>query len=131
VVLPDDRNCMAVVQYAIESLSVRHVIVCGHYGCGGIQAALEGSPLSTVTAWLKPVRRLAERHRLELASIQTLSERRARLCELNVVHQVDQLANSLVVRNAVAAGRRIILHGWIYDLRDGLLRDLSVSVALG
>lgn len=130
VVSAGDRNCMAVVEYAIEALGVPHLVVCGHYGCGGVQAALEGTDLPLVSSWLASVRDVAGRHRDELDSIEDPAARRARLCELNVAAQVKHLAASSVVSAAVTNGRTVMIHGWIYDLQDGLLRDLGVTTLL-
>ncbi len=126
IVRPDDDNCMAVVQYAIDVLRVDHVIVCGHYGCGGVKAALDGGSSGSVDRWLKPLRDVAEVHAAELAAIEDPERRWARLCELNVHAQVRALAGSVPVAEARARGDAVRLHGWIYDLHDGLLRDLEV-----
>jgi carbonic anhydrase len=127
LVTPGDSNCLAAVQYAIETLSVRHVIVCGHYGCGGVIAAMETSTELTgpVERWLAPLRQLANSHVAELSAIEDLSERRARLCEINVCEQVKRLLSTDVLIKARLRGIDVQVHGWIYDLRDGLLRDLS------
>jgi len=121
-----DVNCQAVVQYAIQVLGVRHIIVCGHYGCGGVRAALEGGTEGDVDRWLAPLRDLADRHDDELVPLDPVG-RWWRLCELNVREQVEVLCGNPVVRGAWRKGRSLTLHGWIYDLRDGLLRDLEVS----
>jgi carbonic anhydrase len=123
---------MAVVQYAIDVLRVRHVIITGHYGCGGVRAVLEGTPGEThVERWLAPLRFLANAHGGELGAIADFTQRWRRLCELNVEHQVRRLIESDVV---VQAGRRGIvldIHGWIYDLHDGLLHDRGVTTQVG
>ncbi len=121
LVEPDDPNVMAVIQFAIETLNVRHIIVCGHYGCGGVKAALEGAGDGFVRQWLSPLRRFVEMQ-APLPDWQTL-------CELNVKLQVDVLRNTDIVRQAWSSGRELYLHGWIYSLSDGLLRDLDVGVA--
>lgn len=126
IVSVDDPNCMAVLQYAVEALRVKHVIVTGHYGCGGVRAALEGSGSGFVAQWLAPLVALRDRHRAELDAISSIDDRWHRFCELNVIEQVEQLKRSSILRDASG----VVLHGWIYDLRDGLLRDLDVSVAL-
>jgi carbonic anhydrase len=127
LVVPGDANGLSVVEYAIEALKVRHVIVCGHYGCGGVQAALEGVPagMNYVERWLAPLRGIAVSHESELTAIDDRAARWARLCEINVVEQVRRLAASDIVSQARARGIAVDLHGWIYDLRDGLLRDLA------
>jgi carbonic anhydrase len=121
IVVADDANVMAVIQFAVEALSVRHIIVCGHYGCGGVKAALEGAGDGFVREWLSPLRRFVETQD-PVPDWQTL-------CELNVKLQIDVLRNTDPVRGAWTAGRELYLHGWIYSLGDGLLRDLDVSVA--
>jgi len=117
---PRDPNVMAVIQFAIETLGVRHIIVCGHYGCGGLKAAMDGAGHGFVAEWLAPLRRFVEEHPTQ--DWETL-------CEMNVKLQVDVLRRTDVVREAWASGRELYLHGWIYSLKDGLLRDLDVSVA--
>ena len=121
-----DSNCMAVVQYAVEVLRVKHIIVTGHYGCGGVRAALDGNASGFVADWLAPLVSLRKRHQAELDAIDDIESRWHRFCELNVIEQVTKLQQSEVV----TAASGLVLHGWIYDLRDGLLRDLEVSVAI-
>jgi carbonic anhydrase len=128
IVLHDDPNCMAVVQYAVEVLGVRHVIVCGHYGCGGVRAALEGVGTGAVSDWLGPLRGIRDDHRDERNAIDDFAARWRRFCEINVREQVRTLTGTDVVRGAWAGGTDLAIHGWIYDLRDGLLRDLAVTV---
>jgi carbonic anhydrase len=130
LVAPEDTNCMAVVQYAVERLGVRHIIICGHYGCGGVRAVLDADPSVApehVQKWLSPLQRLAEARSAELAEIPDPDERWRRLCELNVLEQVRRLLASDVLLDAASQGVGVIVHGWIYDLRCGLLRDLGVS----
>ena len=132
IVAPGDTNCMAVVQYAVETLGVRHIIVCGHYGCGGVRAVLESGASEVpahVQRWLSPLQRLAASRSADLAEIPDPADRWRRLCEWNVVEQVQRLLASDVLVNAGLRGAEVIVHGWIYDLRDGLLRDLAVSRA--
>ena len=123
-----DLNAMAVIEYAVSSLGVSHIIVCGHYGCGGVRAALEGHQAGAVALWLQPLRNLADEHRSELDGLPAGRPRWDRLCELNVAAQVHAVAQSEVVESAWERGVRLTVHGWIYDLADGLLRDLGVSV---
>jgi len=127
MVTPGDSNCLAVVQYAVETLKVRHVIVCGHYGCGGVLAALEsGADLSGhIERWLAPLRQLANAHAGELSAIADRTARWRRLCEINVVEQMHRLLSSDVLRDSKARGVEVEVHGWIYDLRDGLLREVE------
>jgi carbonic anhydrase len=130
IVAPGDTNCMAAVQYAVERLDVRHIIVCGHYGCGGVRAVLEGGASevpSHIQRWLSPLKHLAAARSVDLAEISDPAKRWRRLCELNVVEQVQRLLASDVLINAGLRGVEVIVHGWIYDLRDGLLCDLRVS----
>jgi carbonic anhydrase len=132
IVAPGDTNCMAVVQYAVERLDVRHIIICGHYGCGGVRAVLEGGASEIpahVQRWLSPLQHLAASRRVELEGIADPAKRGRRLCELNVAEQVQRLLASDVLINAGLRGVEVIVHGWIYDLRDGLLRDLGVNRA--
>jgi len=125
IITPGDANALAVVQYAIEALHVRHIIVCGHYGCGGVLAALEGGTSGAVERWLAPLRHLAYEHSAELEAIGDRNERWRRLCEINVREQVRRLQSTDVLSAAQSRGIEIHVHSWIYDLRDGLLRDLA------
>ena len=125
LVVPGDANCLAVVQYAIETLHVRHIIVTGHYGCGGVAAALDGTRLGGPAEWwLAPLREIANAYADELSALPDRAARWARLCEINVIEQVKRLGGTDVLASAKSRGIEIQLHGWIYDLRDGLLRDL-------
>ena len=128
VVPVTDLNAMAVIEYAVSSLGVRHIIVCGHYRCGGVRAALEGHQAGAVALWLQPLRNLADEHRAELDALPSDEARWDRLCELNVAAQVEAVAASEVVQSAWERGAELAVHGWIYDLADGLLRDLEVTV---
>jgi carbonic anhydrase len=126
IVVGGDPNCMAVVQYAVEVLGVRHIMVCGHYGCGGVRAALENKfdGLSHVERWLTPLRQLASARSAELAACATDQDRWNLLCELNVVEQVRRLSESDVLTQARMRGVDIFIYGLTYGLRDGLLRQL-------
>jgi carbonic anhydrase len=128
VVPVTDLNAMAVIEYAVSSLGVRHIIVCGHYRCGGVRAALEGHQAGAVALWLQPLRNLAAAHREELDVLASSDARWDRLCELNVAAQVQAVATSEIVQAAWERGAELAVHGWIYDLEDGLLRDLEVTV---
>ncbi len=128
VVPVTDLNAMAVIEYAVSSLGVRHIIVCGHYRCGGVRAALEGHQAGAVALWLQPLRNLADEHREVLDALETAEARWDRLCELNVAAQVRAVAASEIVESAWERGAELAVHGWIYDLEDGLLRDLEVTV---
>ena len=127
IIRPDDDNCMAVLQFAIEELRVKHVIVTGHYGCGGVRAAFEGGTHGFVRRWLTPIRAIAQEHRQELDRIVERRARLDRLTELNVMAQVEVLANTRIVREAWSFGYSLALHGWVYDLRNGLIQDLGVT----
>ncbi|HWH14852.1 MAG TPA: carbonate dehydratase [Miltoncostaeaceae bacterium] len=128
VVVHTDLNCLSVLQYAVHVLNVSDVIVCGHYGCGGVGAALEGGQHGLIDNWLRHVQEVRRTHEALLAEVP--AERRLdALCELNVIHQVVNVARTTVVEDAWREGRPLQVHGWIYGLSDGLLRDLGVSVA--
>jgi len=128
VVNDSDLNCMAVMQFAIESLHVKHIIVCGHYGCGGVLAALRGETRGLIGNWLAPLRYIRNHYHAELDALATEEEQHRRLCELNVVEQVRNVASTELVHGAWRRGEELAVHGWIYDIRDGLLRDLGVLV---
>jgi len=122
-----DVNCLAVLQYALEVLQIRHVIVTGHYGCGGVGAAL-GPPLEgPLESWLEPLRELAAAHRRELEAEDDDGRRVDRLCELNVAAQVERVCTTAFARAAWERGQPLAVHGWIYRLNDGLLHDLEVT----
>jgi carbonic anhydrase len=123
-----DPNCLAVLQYAVDVLMVKHVIVCGHYRCGGVLAAL-GPPVDQpLESWISPLRVIASSHADELEQLSNLDERWHRLCQLNVTSQVASLVATPTVQAAWARGQEVTIHGWIYDLSDGLLEDLGVTV---
>lgn len=124
LVIADDLNVQSVLQYAVLVLQVPHVIVCGHHGCGGVRAAMSRETSGPLDTWLDNIRAVGERHADELAAITDEGERWDRLVELNVRAQIEQLANSEVIRTAWARGPRPRLHGWVYGLEDGVLREL-------
>jgi carbonic anhydrase len=126
VVVHTDLNCLSVLQYAVDVLRVRHVIVCGHYGCGGVAAALHGSRHGLIDNWLRHVADVGEKHAAELDALPA-DARHDRLCELNVVEQVANVCQTTIVADAWARGQALSVHGVVYGLRDGLLRDLRVS----
>ncbi|NJD08895.1 MAG: carbonate dehydratase [Gemmatimonadetes bacterium] len=128
VVLHTDLNCLSVVQFAVDELRVRHIIVCGHYGCGGVLAALRGDRLGLVDNWLRPIQDVRRKYQAELDALPDESARHQRLCELNVLEQVRNLGHTTVVRDAWARCQSLTLHGWIYDIADGLLRKLGICV---
>jgi len=129
VVVHTDMNCLSVLQYAVDALQVKHVIVCGHYGCSGVQAAMEDQPHGLVDNWLRHIRDVHQRCRRELDAIADLDARVHRLCELNVIAQVVNVGNTTIVQDAWRRGQPLCIHGWIYELADGLLRDLCVCTA--
>ncbi|HWQ39707.1 MAG TPA: carbonate dehydratase [Burkholderiales bacterium] len=129
VVVHSDLNCLSVLQYAVDVLKVKHVIVCGHYGCGGVIAAHDRLKLGLIDNWLRHVQDIAQKHHGQLALLSDREQRLQRLCELNVVEQVFNVARSTVLQDAWARGQAVSVHGWIYGLRDGLLRDLQMTVA--
>ena len=127
LVIQTDMNCLSVLQYAVEALKVDHVIVCGHYSCGGVEAALKGGRLGLIDNWLRHVAEVAEAHEEELAAIQEHGDRVNRLCELNVMKQVDDVVRTTIIQEAWSREQEVSVHGWIYGLDDGLLRDLGVT----
>jgi carbonic anhydrase len=124
LVYPADLNCMSVLQFAVEKLKVKHIIVCGHYGCGGVQAVFDGSQSGLVEHWLAPVRDLCRQHRETLAALPDDEARIDRVCEMNVAAQVDSLCHAPIVTQAWERGQDLVVHGWIYRLSDGRLREL-------
>jgi carbonic anhydrase len=128
VVVHTDLNCLSVLQYGIEVLGVKHVIVCGHYGCGGVGAAMTPEPLGLIDNWLRHIRDVYMAHREELESIADPAARRDRLCEVNVAAQVANVCHTTIVQDAWRRGQPLTVHGWIYALADGLLRDLDLVV---
>lgn len=128
LVQPADMNCLAVLQYAIEYLKVRHIIVTGHYGCGGVRAALYQDQLGLIDHWLRPIRDTREKFATELDAIIDEYKRLNTLCEMNVREQVMNLAKTTIVQNAWAKGQSLALHGWVYGISNGLVRDLGVTM---
>ncbi len=127
VVVHTDLNCLSVIQYAVEVLKVKHIVVVGHYGCGGVQAALGEANNGLIDNWLEHIRDVYRKHQTAVDSATSEKERANRLCELNVIAQVGNVADTTIVRNAWKAGQDLTLHGWIYSLEDGIVRDLSVT----
>ncbi len=128
VVVHTDLNCLSVMQYAVEALNVEHIIVCGHYGCGGVRAALHNNRLGLIDNWLRHVQDVMHRHEALLAGLADETRRLDTLCELNVIEQVANVCETTVVQDAWQRGQTLSVHGWIYRLTDGLLRDLSICV---
>ena len=129
VVVHTDLNCLSVLQYAVDVLGIRHVMVVGHYGCGGIKAALAGKSLGLIDNWLRHIQDVAERHAGILAAQPNDTARERCLSELNVIEQARNVARTTLVGDAWQRGQKLALHGWIYDLADGHLRDLEVSMS--
>ena len=129
VVVHTDLNCLSVLQYAVDALRVEHVIVTGHYGCGGVRAAWEGKPLGLIDNWLRHVQDVATRHRDELAAMEDDAARVDRLCELNVVEQASHVCRTTIVQDAWTRGHPLTVHAWVYRLQDGLLRDLGFTAS--
>jgi carbonic anhydrase len=125
LVYPADLNCMSVLQFAVEALKVKHIIVCGHYGCGGVRAAVDGSQNGLIDHWLEPIRDLHRTHRDILHSLPSDAARHDCLCEMNVREQVKTVIHSPIVQRAWDRGQTISVDGWIYGLANGLLRDLE------
>ena len=125
---PQDANYLSVLQFAVDVLKVRHVIVVGHYGCGGIAAAVDGKRRGLIDHWLHPIREVAEKHQHELDAIADTHKRHDRLCELNVMRQVKNVASDVFVLDAWARGQDLSVHGWVYSLATGLVNDLNVTM---
>ena len=128
LVVHTDLNCLSVMQFAVEILKVRHVIVCGHYGCSGVSAALRRERLGLSDNWLRHVQDVRQKHESHLAATSNEQEACDRLCELNVVEQVANVCQTTIARDAWERGQELAIHGWIYGLKDGLLRDLKTTV---
>jgi carbonic anhydrase len=128
VVVHTDLNCLSVIQYAVEVLKVEHAIVCGHYGCGGVEAAFNNNQLGLIDNWLRHIQDVRNKHRVHLEELNERSMQLARLCELNVIEQVVNVCQTTIVRQAWERGQKLTVSGLIYGLDDGLLRDLSLRV---
>lgn len=129
LVVHTDLNCLSVMQFAVDLLKVRHIIVCGHYGCSGVQAALRRDRLGLSDNWLRHIQDVGQKHEARLKSAQDETEAANRLCELNVIEQVANVCQTTIALDAWERGQELTVHGWIYGLKDGLLRDLNFSVA--
>jgi carbonic anhydrase len=126
---PQDANYLSVLQFAVDVLRVKHILVVGHYGCGGISAAVDGKRRGLVDHWLHPIREVSHAHRDELAALPDLRTCLDRLCELNVIRQVRNVAADVFVQEAWARGQELSVHGWVYSLSNGLIKDLQVTVS--
>lgn len=129
MVIHTDFNCLSVIEYAVERLHVKHIIVCGHYGCGGVQAALMDSQLGLIDNWLRHIKEVWKKYEKEINMIQDEQEKLNRLCELNVVEQVVNVCNTTIIQKAWDRGQDVAVHGWIYSIHDGRLRDLHVRLS--
>lgn len=128
LVIHTDLNCLSAIQFAVEVLRVQHIIVCGHYGCGGVLAALRDEKLGLIDNWLRHIQDIGAKHRVQLATFGGEPHRHDRLCELNVIEQVANVCQTTVVSDAWLRGQPLTVHGWIYGVGDGLLRDLKMCV---
>ncbi len=131
VVVHTDLNCLTAMQFAVDVLRVQHIIVCGHYGCSGIRATLSRDKIGLADNWLRHVQDVCDRHQALLAAIDDAPVRERRLCELNVIDQVAHVCQSSIVREAWDRGQALQVHGWVYGIEDGLLRDLDCTVSGG
>lgn len=128
IVVHTDLNCLSVMQFAVDILKVRHIIVCGHYGCSGVRAALRNDRIGLSDNWLRHVQDVREKHTRRLAAEQGETEAANRLCELNVIEQVANVCQTTIARDAWERGQELTVHGWVYGLKDGLLRDLKTTI---
>jgi carbonic anhydrase len=126
---PQDANYLSVLQFAVDVIKVKHILVVGHYGCGGVAAAVDGQRRGLVDHWLHPIREVNQEHRHELDAIPEAKARMNRLCELNVMRQVKNVAYDVFVQDAWARGQPLSVHGWVYSIANGLVTDLNVTVA--
>jgi carbonic anhydrase len=127
LVVHTDLNALSVIQYAVDALRVKHILIVGHYGCGGVRAALNNNRIGLIDNWLRHVQDVRDRHEILLGKVDGQEERVDRLCELNVMQQVVNVCQSTVLREAWGRGQQVTVHGWCYDLSDGIIRDLQVS----
>ena len=126
-VIHTDLNCLSVIQYAVEVLKVKHIIVCGHYCCGGVQASLGTDSFGLIDNWLRHIKDVYRFHKKELDNIKNEAEKVNKLCELNVIEQVANVCNTTILKNAWEDGQELTVHGFVYNLQDGILKDLEVS----
>ncbi|MDT8317915.1 MAG: carbonate dehydratase [bacterium] len=128
IVVHTDLNCLSVIQYAVEVLKIKHIIVCGHYGCGGIQAAMDNKEHGLIDNWLRHIKDVYRYHEAKLDAITNHQERIDLLCELNVIEQVSNICHTTIVQNAWKSGQKVAVHGWIYNIKDGILKNLDVCI---
>ncbi|MEW6500307.1 MAG: carbonate dehydratase [Thermodesulfobacteriota bacterium] len=129
VVVHTDLNCLSVIQYAVEVLKVKHIIVCGHYGCGGVKAALENTEHGLIDNWLRHIQDVYRYHQAAVDAEQDEAKRFDLLCELNVVEQVANVCHTTIVQNAWKAGQQLAVHGWIYGIDNGIIKDMNVCTS--
>ncbi len=129
IVVHTDFNCLSVIQYAVDVIKVKHIIVCGHYGCGGVQAALGNSQLGLIDNWLRNIKDVYSKHQDTLLASLDDNVRLNRLCELNVIEQVNNVCHTTMVQQAWRTGQELSVHGWIYSIENGLLKDLDVCIS--
>ena len=129
LVIHTDLNCLSVVQYAVDVLQVEHIIICGHYGCGGVKAAMQNQELGLIDNWLRNIKDVYFKYREQLDAIEDEHERFDYLCELNVAEQVANVCHTTIIQNAWRKGQELAVHGWIYGIKDGLLHDLDLCVS--
>src|SRR5690554_4699459 len=128
VVLHTDLNCLSVIQYAVDVLKVKHILVTGHYGCGGVRAAMQDKQIGLTDGWIRTIRDLYYTHREELAALPTEEERVDRLCELNAIAQVANISHTSIVQNAWHRGQKLSIYGCVYGIKDGLWKNLNVTI---
>ncbi|MCP8897874.1 carbonate dehydratase [Gilvimarinus xylanilyticus] len=128
LVVHTDLNCLSVMQFAVEVLKVKHIMVTGHYGCGGVKASMDNQQVGIVDYWIRNIRDVYYNHQQELETISDEEERLARLCELNVMQQVANVSHTNIVQNAWARGQELTLHGWCYSIQDGIIRNLMEPI---
>jgi len=128
LVIHTDLNCLSVIQYAVEVLRVKHIIICGHYGCGGVNAAMDGKEHGLIDNWLRNIKDIYRYHQARLDALEDVQERTDLLCELNVIEPVANMCHTTVVQSAWKAGQELAVHGWIYSIEDGILKDLDVCI---
>ncbi len=128
LVIHTDLNCLSVVQFAVEVLKVKHIIVCGHYGCGGVAAAVDGKDHGLIDNWIMSIKELYYKNKSEIDGINSKEERINRLCEMNVIQQVKNLCHTTIIQGAWKSGQELFVHGCVYSIKDGILHDLDVRM---
>ncbi len=128
VVVHTDLNCLSVIQYAVDVLKVKHIIICGHYGCGGIKASLDNQEHGLIDNWLRNIKDIYRYHQEKIDALEDENEKVNLLCELNVIEQAANICHTTIVQSAWKSGQELAVHGWIYSIEDGILKDLNVRV---